>query len=84
MKPHYVLHEGQPVRVAWLRGKGVGLVPAANQDDGACLGCAFYRSTGVSDCGEIVDDVAALGSSCTHGPVLKAFREFPQPSRSGE
>lgn len=86
MKPRYVLHEGQPVRVAWIQGKHVGLVQVqpdrSRQQDQCCSQCAFYSCVGTPlfD-GEV--EMAVFGRKCTE-VVQAAYREFPQPLRSGE
>lgn len=87
MKPRYVLHEGQPVRVAWIQGKHVGLVQVQpdlerSLNDPHCCQCVFFKCSGTSMFdGELEEQ--ALGTTC-----LKAsgsvYREFPQPLRSGE
>lgn len=79
MKPHYVLHEGQPVRVGWIQGLRVGLVPAR---PGSCRACVFHNNDD-SRCPLREVSVAALGRDCIDEPS-ENYREFPQPLRSGE
>lgn len=78
MKPHYVLHKGEPVRVAWIEGKRVGLVrvaPDYSAKDRHCSQCVFYRCSDTA-LGTSSLEIEVLGLSCVSRPDA-VYREFP-------